>query len=524
MKVPNGTNGKGHKAPHATTPRDLLAILFRQRRVLLVSAALIFFGVVSFALLLSDRYQAQTLFLVTQDERADPVVSPGVNAQPDLNHNGVTVEEMNSEVALLLSRDLLEEVVDKCGLASKPLPVWSKLLGGWSLSKEQRVDKAVRRLADKLDIEVEKMSNIISVSYDSSDPELAAQVVRTLSDVYLKKHAAVHRPPGPYEFFENETEQYRKKLAQSEAQLVSFTKSGGVVSAQLETAVVLQKLNDLEAMHVETQAAIAEARQKMRWLDAKQASMLPRMTTQVMTVDNAQLLQQLKGTLLELELKRTALLEKFAPDYRPVKEIETEIAQTRDAIAGAEKAQWRQETTDRDPNFELVREELTKTSAALAGLEARTVALARGVQTFQTKAQWFEQQGMVQDDLLRATKVAEDNYLLYLRKQEEARISNALDTRGILNVTVAQAAAVPSLPTHSNVWYVALGGLLAGLGSIGLAFGFDSLDTTLRTPGEVESVLNIPLLAALPKEANGKANGKAHGNGKGNGRSVIHVS
>ena len=161
MKVPNGTNGKGHKAPQAATSRDLLAILFRQRRVLLVSSALIFFGVVSFALLLSDRYQAQALFLVTQDERADPVVSPGTSAQPDLNKNGVTVEEMNSEVALLLSRDLLEDVVNKCGLASKPLPIWSKLLGGWNLSKQQRVDKAVRKLADKLDIEVEKMSNII---------------------------------------------------------------------------------------------------------------------------------------------------------------------------------------------------------------------------------------------------------------------------------------------------------------------------------------------------------------------------
>src|SRR5437899_3204594 len=377
MKVPNGTNGKGHKAPQAATSRDLLAILFRQRRVLLVSSALIFFGVVSFALLLSDRYQAQALFLVTQDERADPVVSPGTSAQPDLNKNGVTVEEMNSEVALLLSRDLLEDVVNKCGLASKPLPIWSKLLGGWNLSKQQRVDKAVRKLADKLDIEVEKMSNIISVSYDSSDPELSAQVVRTLSEVYLKKHAAVHRPPGPYEFFQHETEQYRAKLAQSEARLVSFTQSGGVVSAQLQTTAVLQKLNDLEGMHVETQAAIAEARQKMRWLEAKQTSMLPRMTTQMMTVDNAQLLQQLKGTLLELELKRTELLEKFTPDYRPVKEMEKEIAQTRDAIAAAEKAQWRQETTDRDPNFELVREELTKTSADLAGLEARNEALAR---------------------------------------------------------------------------------------------------------------------------------------------------
>jgi len=74
------------------------------------------------------------------------------------------------------------------------------------------------------------------------------------------------------------------------------------------------------------------------------------------------------------------------------------------------------------------------------------------------------------------------------------------------------------------LWYVVVGGLLAGLGSIGLAFGFDSLDPTLRTPAEVESILNIPLLAALPKEANGKSNGKAHGNGKGNGRSAIHAS
>jgi len=32
------------------------------------------------------------------------------------------------------------------------------------------------------------------------------------------------------------------------------------------------------------------------------------------------------------------------------------------------------------------------------------------------------------------------------------------------------------------------------------------------------------LLAALPKEANGKSNGKAHGDGKGNGRSAIHAS
>ena len=92
---------------------------------------------------------------------------------------------------------------------------------------------------------------------------------------------------------------------------------------------------------------------------------------------------------------------------------------------------------------------------------------------------------IVQQDLLRTAKTEEDNYLLYRRKQEEARINDALDARGILNVAIAEPATTPALPARSFLNYVLLCFFLAGSGSVGLAFAADFLDPSFRTPEEV---------------------------------------
>jgi len=102
--------------------------------------------------------------------------------------------------------------------------------------------------------------------------------------------------------------------------------------------------------------------------------------------------------------------------------------------------------------------------------------------------------------LLRAAKAAEENYLLYLRKKEEARISEALDQKRIVNVALAEAATVPSLPSSPRwSWTLLLGGVLASLVSVGLAFVSDYLEPSFRTPDELQDLLNLPVLAAMPK-------------------------
>ncbi|PYV16161.1 MAG: hypothetical protein DMG21_12640 [Acidobacteria bacterium] len=507
----NGHNGhNGHNGFNGIHPvgrtlgktgRDMLAILFRQRGVVIASflglslaAALIYFFVL-------NRYESQTMILVQNSERADPVVTGQSNAQPAL-HEAVTPDQMTSELELLRSRDLLEQVVDATGLDSQPLSLLQRLRGYQKMTKQQRIEKAARDLADKLDVQILRDTDLISVAYPAKDPQLAARVLQTLDDLYLKKHVAVHRPAGTSDFFQRETQQYAKSLSQAEGQLVGFVHDQGVAFPQLERDTTLAKLSDFEALAGQNQAGIAETEQRIHELQGKLATIPARQTTMVTTSDSGQLLEQLKGQLLTLELQRIDLLEKYNPEYRPVKEVEKQIAETHAAIQEAEKSQLRQETTDRDPNFEMVRENLTKSQADLAGFKARAIALGQAVNGFRTKALRFESQDVHQKGLLRAVQTSEDNYLLYLRKQEEARIAEALDSRGILNVTVAEAALVPTLPVHSGLFYLVLGTLLAGLGSVATAFLADHLDPTLRTPEEVEAALNIPLLITVPKDAN----------------------
>ena len=499
-------NGNGVRSP---TTRDLLAIAFRHRRLMMISFLGILCGSILAAVLQPHRYEAGMKILVKR-ERVDPVVTSEASAQPQFAP-GVTEEELNSEVELLKSGDLLEKVVLACDLQHPSNTAWSRVLAAISAQtglrtpeKDARIAKAVRTLEKDLRVVVLNKTNLIAVNYESSDPDLAARVLTALANLYLEKHVAVHRPPGAFDFFQQETQQYSKGLADAEARLVDFTHGGTVVSAQLEKEVALQKLAEFDATLEQTEAAIAETEQRVGMLQKQAVSMPTRMVTQVRNVDDALILSQLRSNLLTLELKRTELLEKFEPTYRPVQEVEAEIAQTRAALAVAEKSQLHEETTDRDPTYEWVREELTKAKADLAGLQARAKATALTVRSYQQNARSLEQKEIVQNDLIRTVKATEGNYLLYLRKEEEARISDALDRRRILNVAIAEAAAVPSLPSNHRSLTVLFGALLATLTSVGLGFASDYLDPTFRTPDEVRSFLNLPVLATMPRsEKNG---------------------
>ncbi len=489
------------------TLRDIVAPVFCHRRLVALSFFGIFLGVVFLGLLLPRQYEAQMKILVKR-ERVDPVVTTDRNASLPLRPD-VTEEDLNSEVELLKSRDLLEKVVLACGLhRSDRKPFWALAFPAGEGSEASQapendsgvVAKAVRTLENKLHVEPLKKTNLIRVTYESPDAQLAARVLITLADLYLEKHVAVHRPAGALDFFERETERYREELGAAEGRLASFNRDEGVVAAQLEKEITIQKLAEFDATLRATQSAVAETEKRIHELEAQLATSPLRLTTQIRTSDNPGLLQQLKTTLLSLELKRTELLEKFDPSYRLVQEVETHIAQTRSALAAAERAPVREETTDRDPTHEWLRAELTKSRTELAALRARGIAIAQVVRAYEEKARQIDQKGTVQQSLLRDGKAAEENYLLYLRKKEEARISDALDHRRIVNVALAEAATVPSLPSQPRwSWTLLMGFLLASLVSVGLAFVSNYWDPSFRTPDELQEFLSVPVFASMPK-------------------------
>jgi uncharacterized protein involved in exopolysaccharide biosynthesis len=251
----------------------------------------------------------------------------------------------------------------------------------------------------------------------------------------------------------------------------------------------------------QTQASIAQTQERIRALEAQVAETPSRLTTTDRKSDNAQLLEQLKSSLLTLELKRTELLGKFEPSYRPVQELEAQIAQARAAIAAEDKAPVREETTDQNPTYQWVDGELAKARADLASYQAQAAATTKIVRDYGSSARLLGQKDIEHQDLIRTAKADEANYLLYLNKREEARISDALDTQRIANVAIAEAAIAPALPKYPRWLFVLLAILFAIMVSVGAPFVADHFDASFRTADEVEAFLNTPVLAAMPNNA-----------------------
>ena len=256
------------------TLRDLLAVVFRQRRLALFSFVAVFFAIVLYGLI-APPYQSEMKVLVRRG-RVDPVVT-STPSQAEFEREGVTEEEMNSEVELLHDDEILRTVVRRAGLISEGHSWFWSLFGD---NEERQLARAVRRIYKRLTVEAVKKATLITVSYKCSDPAQAANVLHSLAAAYLERHEQLHRPSGEFKFFDQQVVQSRSGLEEAELQLMRFGADQGVTSAALERDMALQKLSEADADSRQTQVSIAAASERARVLSRKLISLPERITTQ----------------------------------------------------------------------------------------------------------------------------------------------------------------------------------------------------------------------------------------------------
>jgi uncharacterized protein involved in exopolysaccharide biosynthesis len=476
--------------------RDIVAPLFRRKRVLLLSFAITFATIVVLGIALPPSYNSQMSILVNR-ERLDSPVTTEATTEMITASNPVTEEEINSEAELLKSRDVLEQVVAANGLATKSS--WMDFLRP-NESQQDRVARAVKSLANKLKIDVAIKTDVVNISYSSSDPRLSYGVLKSLGDLYIAKHVAVHHAPGSYVFFDDETQRYARALRQSEDRLLAFNKSEGVAAPDMvRTDLALQLTNAIGQLH-SAQQAIAADGQRMGSDEKQMAQTPPRSTTQEISSVPDKLLADLNSALLAAMTKRTQLLMKYNDAYPLVREADQEVADAKAALAHAEQARYLNETTDRDPTFEMLREDEAKTRADLASQRATLTATQRSIQSLQAQMVDLDQKSLQEADLRREAKANEDNYLLYLSKREQARTSDALDRTNIANVAVAVPPSVPVLPSVSLPLIAFAALVLAFFLSISAAYGADYFDSAFHTPSQVMNVLDIPVVVSIGRK------------------------
>ena len=134
----------------------------------------------------------------------------------------------------------------------------------------------------------------------------------------------------------------------------------------------------------------------------------------------------------------------------------------------------------------------------LKALKAKEVSLNKDMAKYQQELARINGAEMRLTELERNLKVNEGNYQLYVKKMEEARVSNAMDKEQMVNISVAEQALPPVKPVKPKILLnIALSIVLGAVSGLGIAFFSEYLTHTFNNPEDVKRHLGLQVLSSI---------------------------
>jgi uncharacterized protein involved in exopolysaccharide biosynthesis len=469
--------------------RSIVAAGFRYRPLWVM----VVLGVVALTLayvLLAPRKYTSEMDILVQNKRGDEQITPS-RINGEITINGVTEEQINSEIQLLISRDLANEVVD---------PNWSDETAT-RMSREQLKahDEAVTSFEKHLSVSMVRKSNVIHVLYIASDPKTATEMLNRLLAAFLKKQQEIAQPLGTSKFFADQAASYKQQLDQAQQQLAAFQQQNKIVSLSDSEQATDREINDELTDLRTTDAQISELTQQLGSETHQLKSIPDRQMTQVRTIPNDYSIERLNTMLADLQNKRTSLLTKFTANDRLVQEVDRQIADTKANLAKAQQMTSQEHDTDVNPVWQSVTGSIIQNETQREALKAKHAALAKQIGTLQAQLSSVESSTVPFDTLRQKVADLQNNYQLYAQKRDEAQIADQMNANRLLNVAVAQNPTYSVTPYRSKpVADIVMGTFTAVFFASFLVFFAEIGRNTFACPAEVERVLMFPVLAEVP--------------------------
>lgn len=470
------------------SPRNLLEAAFRHTK-LWISVVVVGVAItVLVTVLMHKQYESQMDILV-QNARSEYMVSPE-RSNGATQVNDVTLEQVNSEIQVLHSKDLADVVVQ---------PDWNTAPASQRTPEQLRAhDKAVEKFQKHLSIDLVHNSHVIHVAYVASSPTEANETTKRLLAAFMGKQREIERPTGTYEFFNSQSERYKDELDKAQQELAVYQQKMQLVSLPEKEATLERKISDLETEQRSTDIQLTEAAHRLA-ADERQLSVVPsRQTTQERTIPNQYSIEQLNTLLAQLKNKRTELLEKYLPEDRLVQENEEQIANTTGALHDARATSSQENATDVNPVWEQLNTAAAQTRTEFQAMRAKRAHLSS--QIVELGAQLASVEGSTVDfsNLHRKVTELESNYQLYSQKRDEAKISDAMDEHKLLNVAVAQAPTLSYISYRKPLQDIGLGIFTTIFLACFMVYFAEQARDTVAKAQELEAFSEYPVLATVP--------------------------
>lgn len=475
-------------------------------------------------------------------------------ANPDLVTNNRQSSVMNqdpsyfnTQLQLLSSENLLRRVVKELSLDSnkefqklktdESVSTWRSMLravglandapkktGGVdevsvsanpSLASSEEIAEAVR-LAPYVDIIKKNLgiepiresratfkdTRLIEVSFRHTDPEFAAFVVNGIGEVFAKANQEKRSGTSgkTNDFLEKRIAELQSDIKDGENKLVDLTRKYGIIKTDGDITLVISGLDilnkqllDAENERKNAQAEYESVNKSPESLSARAEDLAGRYTTERENIIRA-LRNDTEKKIADLNAAKRRLLEEYQPTAQEVVEVDTQIKSLEESLKKATDSNQDDLATFRKRiSTDLINNLKTKYLSA----KSREDKIRASFDQQYNQAQGQNQSG-VSLSLLKQDIETKKGFLKELNDQFRG---NAVIRAGTdNNISVAEIAIPPDTPISPRRLTTVLGALLLStLFGMGLALFLEFLDDTIRTTEEIESLLGLPALAAIPR-------------------------
>ncbi len=484
--------------------RDVLNVIFKRKNQIILTFGTVMIAVAAYTFLTQPLYESSAQVLVTFGRGSVLFTNTGEQA-PNIFIDQENV--MNSEIEILRSNQLAEKTIKGLGGVKEVFPDISKKAADYPDPDRVAMHNALEKFQKSFTIKPGKKSNLITIAFRHPDPKMAAEIVKRLSANFLDHHAEIRKNKKSYEFFQNQTKILEAKLNASQKELESLRSTYQISNFEEQKSILLRQKAELQSILNQAASAETEASNRIAELRRKIQSTPESIPQQRQDDPNDVLISTLQSRLvelelqeksLELELQEKSLSSKFTDENRSLRSTRDEIAILRQKLSEQENKTYGRRTSGMNPVHQLIQQELVRYEMERKAFGAKKEILTKQVSDCDTKLSDLNHIELQFNQLNQQVQTDRKNFELYLTKLEEARISDAMDTEKISNLSLVETASVPLKPASPKVALNLIIGVFIGLfAAFTMALVQEYMNDRLESPEDVGRVLKLPVLTSI---------------------------
>ena len=467
--------------------REYVRVLIKSKWVVIASVALVL-GVVTISTLRSTPiYEAVGSIAIN---KMDPVTLNLKDASSSVDYYDPT--DLDTEVRILKSDLLALQVIRELNLDKQPefhgkdkSPTSSLELTTDAMQPDSaRTSAVLASFKGSLQVALVPNTRIIEIRYSNADKNLAARIVNTLANTYVEQNfkTRFESTMQASDWLSKQLVDLQIKVETSQEKLVKYQKEHEILGIDEKQNITTAKLDELNRELTSAESARMEKESIYHLVQSGDSDSI----AAAANVDgaargssaNSALLEKLREQQADLKIQVAQLNTQFGPSYPKLAQLNSQLKEVDTEI----------------------QTEMRKVAARLRGdylaAEQRETMLRSALEKQKQEANKLNESAIEYSLLKRDVDANRTLSEGLLERLKEAGVTAGLRSN---NFRIVDVARVPTTPAGPNLPRNLAFALALGLSTgIGLAFLLESMDNTVRTPEQAQTISALPSLGMIP--------------------------